>query len=132
MAGLNKVQVIGNLGKDPETKFNASGKAVCKFSVAVNEEWTQNGEKKSHCEWFNVTVFDKQAEACGQYLAKGRQVYVEGRQRTSEYEKNGEKKFWTEVIADRVQFLGSKPDSDSTSSPAQGVGGIAREQTDFP
>jgi single-strand DNA-binding protein len=99
---------------------------VCKFSVAVNEKYA-NGEAKEHTEWFNVTVFDKQAEACGQYLAKGRQVYVEGRQRTSEYEKDGEKKFWTEVIADRVQFLGSKP-----ASPPQGIGGVPREQTDFP
>src|SRR3954470_3306475 len=115
MAGVNRVTVIGNLGKDPETKFSSAGKAICKFSVAVNEKY---GDKE-HTEWFNVTVFDKQAEACGQYLAKGRQVYVEGRQRTSEYEKNGEKKFWTEVIADRVQFLGSKPEGDAPSLSSQ-------------
>lgn len=127
MAGVNRVTIIGNLGKDPETKFSSAGKVICKFSVAVNEKY---GDKE-HTEWFNVTVFDKQAEACGQYLAKGRQVYVEGRQRTSEYEKDGEKKRWTEVIADRVQFLGSKPESDS-ASPPQGLGGVPREQTDFP
>lgn len=107
---LNSITIIGNLGRDPETKFSGAGKAVTKFSVAVTERWTKDGEKKEHTEWFNVVCFDKIAEVAGEYLTKGREVCVQGKMRTDDYEKDGEKKRWVELVADRVVLLsnGSK------------------------
>lgn len=110
MAGVNKVIIIGNLGKDPELKHTDSGAAVCRLSVATTREWTNKttNEKQSETEWHRITVWGKQAEHCNNYLATGRQVYVEGRLRTSSYEQDGVKKYSTEVIAETVQFLGGK------------------------
>ena len=89
MAGLNKAMVIGNLGKDPELRTTGSGKSVCNFSVATNESWKDaSGEKQERTEWHRIVVWGPQAEACGKYLAKGRQVYVEGRIQSREWEDN--------------------------------------------
>ena len=109
MAGksLNKVQLIGNLGKDPELSYTPSGVAVAKFSIATGERWKdQEGNMQERTDWHNIVVWGKQAESCGQYLAKGRQVYVEGSIRTRSYEKDGVKRYVTEIVAQRIQFLG--------------------------
>ena len=105
---VNKVILVGNLGRDPEVRFTAGGKAVARFSVATSEVWNDTeGSRQERTEWHNVVVWGKQAESCGQYLQKGRQVYIEGSIRSRQYDdKEGNKKYITEVIAQRVQFLG--------------------------
>ena len=105
---LNKVMLIGNLGKDPEVRFTGGGRAVARFPLATSEVWNDNdGQRQERTEWHNVVVWGKQAETCGQYLAKGRQVFVEGSIRTRQYDdKEGNKRYITEIIAQRVQFLG--------------------------
>ena len=105
---VNKVILVGNLGKDPEVRFTNSGSAVARLSVATSEVWNdRDGNRQERTEWHNVVVWGKQGESCGQYLAKGRQVYVEGSIRTRSYDdKSGNKRYVTEVVAQRVQFLG--------------------------
>jgi single-strand DNA-binding protein len=105
---LNKALLIGNLGKDPELRFTPSGRAVARFPVATSEQWTDaNGQRQDRTEWHNVVVWGKQAETCGQYLSKGRQVFIEGSIRSRQYDdKEGQKRYITEVVAMRVQFLG--------------------------
>lgn len=105
---VNKVILIGNLGKDPEVRFTATGKAVARFPVATSEMWNDNdGNRQERTEWHNVIVWGKQGETCGQYLAKGRQVYIEGSIRSRSYDdKTGQKRYVTEIIAQRVRFLG--------------------------
>jgi len=105
---LNKVMLIGNLGKDPELRFTPSGRAVARFPIATSEAWTtQEGQKQERTEWHNVVVWGKQGENCGQYLSKGRQVYVEGSIRSHSYDdKDGNKRYMTEIIAQQVRFLG--------------------------
>ncbi len=105
---VNKAIIIGNLGRDPEVRFTPSGRAVAKFSVATTEKWTdQQGQKQEKTEWHNIVVWGKQAETCGQYLAKGRQVFVEGRITNRSYDdKDGNKRYITEIIARDVRFLG--------------------------
>ena len=105
---LNKVLLIGNLGKDPEVRFTGTGRAVARFPLATSEVWNDaEGQRQERTEWHNVVVWGKQAETCGQYLAKGRQVFVEGSIRTRQYDdKDGNRRYMTEVIAQRVQFLG--------------------------
>lgn len=109
MASLNKVQVMGNLGADPEMRYTANGNAVTSFNVAVNEQWTGNdGERRARTEWFSVVTWNKQAESCAKYLVKGSLVLVEGRLQTRSWDaQDGTKKYKTEVIADRVHFLDS-------------------------
>ena len=105
---MNRVLLCGRLGKDPEVRFIGSGKAVCTLSLATDERWTDGaGAKQQRTEWHRMQVWGKQAEACGQYLAKGRQVLVEGALRTRTYEKNGETRHATEVVAQRIEFVGS-------------------------
>lgn len=108
MASVNKVILVGNLGKDPEVRFTPSGQAVAKFPIATTDNWTdQSGQRQEKTEWHNVVVWGKQAENCGQYLAKGRQVYIEGAIRSRSYDdKEGNKRYVTEIVAQRVQFLG--------------------------
>jgi single-strand DNA-binding protein len=109
---LNKVTLIGHLGQDPELRNLPSGQAVGRFSVATDESYTdKEGKRQEHTEWHQVVTFGKVAETCGKYLAKGRQVYVEGRLRTREYDakNNGGKRQRTEIVAIRVQFLGIPP-----------------------
>jgi single-strand DNA-binding protein len=111
MAGINKVIIVGNLGRDPEVSYMPSGKAVTKFSVATSETWKDKttGEKKERTEWHRIVAFDKLGEICGEYLAKGRQVYVEGKLQTRSYDdKEGVKRYSTEIIATDVQFLGGR------------------------
>jgi single-strand DNA-binding protein len=108
--GVNKVIAIGNLGKDPETRYVPSGAAVTNFSIAVSESWKdkQTGEQKERTEWINVEVWGNAAEACQKYLQKGSQCYVEGKMQTDKWEKDGVTRYTTKVRADTVQFLGSK------------------------
>ena len=109
---LNRVTIIGHLGQDPEIRQLASGQAVGRFSVATDELYTdKEGKRQERTEWHQVVVFGRVAETCEKYLARGRQVYVEGRLRTREYEakNNGGKRQRTEIVANRVQFLGTPP-----------------------
>ncbi|HET9917434.1 MAG TPA: single-stranded DNA-binding protein [Candidatus Binatia bacterium] len=105
---VNKVILVGNLGKDPEVRYTQTGSAVANFSIATSEQWNdRDGKKQERTEWHNIVVWGKQAEHCGQYLSKGRQVYVEGSIRTRSYDdKSGNKRYITEIVAQRIQFLG--------------------------
>lgn len=108
MASLNKVVLIGNLGGDPEVRFASSGNAVANFRIATTEKWKdKSGEMRESTEWHRIVVWGRQAETCGEYLSKGRSVYVEGRIQTREWEdKDGNKRLTTEINAERVLFLG--------------------------
>ncbi|MCU6435067.1 single-stranded DNA-binding protein [Undibacterium sp. Jales W-56] len=112
MASLNKVQIIGNLGRDPETRYMPSGDAMTSITVATTENWKDKatGEKKEQTEWHRITFFGKLAEIAGQYLKKGSQVYVEGSLRTRKYtDKDGVEKYATDIKADTMQMLGGRP-----------------------
>lgn len=104
MAGVNKVILIGNLGKDPEVRYTPGGQAVANFNIATNENWTdKQGQKQERTEWHRIVVWGKAAELCGEYLSKGRQVYIEGRLQTREWNnKEGQKQYTTEVVANPV------------------------------
>ncbi len=107
MAGLNKVQLIGNLGKDPETRFTPKGSKVCAFSVAVNRRWKNSeGQQQEATDWFNVEAWARLGEICQEYLTKGSMVYIEGRMQTDKYEKDGETRYSTKVVALQMQMLG--------------------------
>ncbi len=108
--GVNKVILIGNLGAAPEVRFTPGGQAVANFRIATNESWTdKSGQKQERTEWHRIVVWGKLAELCGEYLAKGRQCYVEGRLQTREWtDKEGKKNYTTEVIAQNIQFLGGR------------------------
>jgi single-strand DNA-binding protein len=130
MAGINKVIIVGNLGGDPEVRYTPSGSAVANFNVATSESWKDKntGEKKERTEWHRIVVWGKLGELCGEYLSKGRQVYVEGRLQTRSYDdKDGVKRYMTEIIATDVQFLGSKESGGSRSGggapPRESIGG---------
>jgi single-strand DNA-binding protein len=108
---VNKVLLIGNLGRDPEVRYLPSGNPVANFSIATSENYTdRNGAKQERTDWHNIVVYGKQAELCGQYLKKGRQVFVEGRIAYRNYEaKDGSgKRYVTDIVAQRVQFLGGR------------------------
>ncbi len=113
MAGINKVILIGNLGRDPELRYTQSGSAVANLALATTRSYTNSrtNERVEETEWHRVVVWGKQAEFCNQYLSKGRQVYIEGRLQTRNYEdKDGIKRYSTEIVADTVQFLGRRGD----------------------
>lgn len=108
--GINKVILIGNLGRDPETRYASGGGAVTNFSVATSESWKdrQSGEMQERTEWHNVVCFARLAEIAGEYLKKGSKVYIEGSLRTSSWEADGQKKYRTEVMARELQMLDSR------------------------
>lgn len=112
---LNRCEFIGRLGKDPEARFMPDGGAVTNFSLAVG--WKT--KDKEGTEWVRICTFGKLAEICSQYLAKGKQVYVSGRMRTREYEKDGDKRYVTEVVADQMQMLGGRADEGDNEQPRQ-------------
>ena len=116
MASLNKVQLIGNLGKDIELK-QLQTTSVANLAVATSEKWTKDGQTKEHTEWHNVTVWGKTAENCAKYLKKGSKVYVDGKIKTEVYEKNGENRYATKIVAHSVLFLGSREGGSSTGYP---------------
>ncbi len=110
MASVNKAIIIGNLGKDPEMRYMPSGDAICNFSIATTDSWKdKSGEKQEKTEWHRISMFGKLAEIAGEYLKKGSQVYVEGRLQTRKWQdKDGHERYTTEIVADRMQMLGSK------------------------
>ena len=112
MASLNKVMLIGNLGRDPEVRYTASGTAVAGFSVATTEKFkNKSGEWEERTEWHNITLWGRLAEIAGEYLAKGKTVYVEGRLQTRKWQdRDGKDRYTTEVVADKMQMLGGKGD----------------------
>ena len=118
---LNHCTFIGRLGADPETRYLPSGDPVVSFRIAVG--W--KSKDKEGAEWIPITVFGKLAEICGQYLTKGSQVYIAGRWKTDEYEKNGEKRYSTKIVADRMQMLGGKGDRQQGNSGGYDDGGYA-------
>ena len=119
MASVNKVILVGGLGKDPEVRFMPNGEAVANFSLATNETWKDKaGVKQEKTSWHNIVAYRKLAEIIGEYLKKGSQVYIEGKLQTREYEKDGQKRYVTEIIADTMQMLGGKPDSQSAKENA--------------
>ena len=117
--GINKVILIGNLGRDPETRYSQAGNAVTKFSLATSESWRdrQSGEQQERTEWHNIVCFSRLAEITGQYLRRGSKVYIEGSLQTSSWEQDGQKRYRTEVIAREMQMLDSR---GSESAPPSG------------
>jgi single-strand DNA-binding protein len=136
MASVNKVILVGNLGKDPETRYMPNGDAVTNVTIATSDAWTDkaSGEKKEATEWHRVTFYRRLAEVAGEYLKKGSSVYVEGKLRTRKWQdKDGQDRYTTEVIADVMQMLGSRgggggsaPMDDGPAAGSRGEGG-ARE-----
>ena len=113
MPALNRIQLIGRLGKDPEGKFTPTGKQVTHFSLAVTNRWkTRDGETKEYTEWINIEAWGRLGEVCQEYLKKGSLVYLEGRLRTDRYEDQGENKYYTKVVALQMQMLDRKPTED--------------------
>jgi single-strand DNA-binding protein len=111
MASVNKVILIGNLGRDPEVRYAPSGSAICNVTIATSRQWKDktSGEKQEETEWHRVVFYDRLAEIAGEYLKKGRPVYVEGRLKTRKWtDKDGVEKYTTEIVADQMQLLGSR------------------------
>lgn len=133
MPGINKVIIVGNLGRDPEIRYMSDGTAVTNFSVATSDTWKdkQTGEKREKTEWHRIVAWRQLGELCGKYLSKGRQVYVEGKLQTRSWEKDGVTHYMTEIVASEVQFLGARSDSGgqggyggpANNNYAQGGGG---------
>ncbi len=121
MAGVNKVIIVGNLGQDPEVRYTQSGSAVANFSVATSETFTDKaGEKQERTEWHRIVAWGKTAELCGEYLQKGRQVYLEGKLQTRQWDdKEGQKRYTTEIIAQQVTFLGGR--GERGDAPREGA-----------
>ena len=140
MASVNKVILIGNLGRDPETRYMPDGGAITNISIATTENWKdKNGDKQEKTEWHRVAFFGKLAEIAGEYLKKGSQVYVEGRLQTRKWQdKDGQDKYTTEIVANAMQMLGSRagmgggaaqasePGAERESAGARGGGGAAK------
>jgi single-strand DNA-binding protein len=129
MASVNKVIIVGNLGKDPESRYLPDGGAVCNFSVATTDKWKdKSGESQERTEWHRVSTFARLAEICGEYLKKGSQVYIEGRLQTRKWQdKEGHDRYTTEIVADRMQMLGSRggggePMARESRGPSEGAG----------
>jgi single-strand DNA-binding protein len=113
MPALNRVQLIGNLGRDPETRFTPNGTKYTTFSLAVDRRWkTGEGEVKETTDWFNVEAWGRLGEICQAYLGKGRLVFVEGRLQTNRYEHEGETRYYTKVIAKQMQMLDHRPEEE--------------------
>ena len=114
MAGVNKAIVLGRLGADPEVRYTQDGKAICSLSIATPEEWKdkETGEKREKTEWHRIVSFGRLAEICGEYLSKGRQVYIEGRLQTRSWEKDGVTRYTTEIVAGIMQMCGSRDSGD--------------------
>ncbi len=146
MGSLNKVQIIGNLGADPEMRFTASGQAVATFNVAVNRRYqTRDGERREETEWVRCVAWARLAETTSQYLTKGSQVYLEGRLQTRQWEdREGQRRYTTEVVANDVQFLdrrgsgsgdfdgGSDAPADAAGDGSEGPGGPDIDPDDLP
>ncbi|MEO8670002.1 MAG: single-stranded DNA-binding protein [Tahibacter sp.] len=127
--GVNKVILVGNLGADPETRYSAGGTAITTIRIATSESWKdkQTGEQQEKTEWHRIKFFGRLAEIAGEYLKKGSQVYVEGSLRTEEYEKDGVKRYSTDIVAAEMQMLGSR---GGEGGGMGGGGGAPRERSE--
>lgn len=138
MTGINKVLLIGRVGRDPEMRHTQAGKAVCSFSVATSESWKdRDGNKQEKTEWHNITAWDKLAEICGKYVVKGILIYIEGKLQTSKYDKDGQTHYKTEIIAQNMQMLSGKGDGEKQESRSSyqypvDLPPVAQRQGDFP
>lgn len=122
MSSVNKAIIVGNLGRDPETRYMPNGEAVTNIAVATTESWKDknSGEKKEVTEWHRIVFYRKLAEIAGQYLKKGSQIYIEGHLQTRKWQdKDGAERFTTEIIADKLQMLGGRPEGRQEQQPAQ-------------
>ena len=125
MPSLNRVQLIGRLGKDPESRFTPTGKKVTSFSLAVGQRWKgADGKVKEQTEWFNIEAWGRIAEICQQYLQKGRLVFIEGRLKTDRYEDKGETKYFTKVVATFMQMLEKKAEEEDEPEAASEESGL--------
>ncbi len=116
MASVNKVILVGNLGRDPEVRYMPNGEAVCNFSIATTDNWKdKSGVKQEKTEWHNIVMYRRLAEIAGEYLKKGRPVYIEGSLQTRKWEKEGVTRYSTEIIANQMQMLGGRNDSGGAS-----------------
>jgi len=155
MASVNKVILVGNLGRDPETRYSPDGAAITNVSLATTSQWKDKntGEKREETEWHRVAFFGRLAEIAGEYLKKGSQVYIEGRLRTRKWQdKDGQDRYTTEIVADVMQMLGARPGAGAppddeprapraapkpatakaAKEPAGGAGGVADMDDDIP
>ena len=142
MASVNKVILLGNLGRDPETRYTTDGGAVTNLNIATSEQWKdKSGEKQERTEWHRVVLFGRTAEIAGEYLKKGRSVYIEGRLQTRKYtDKDGVEKYSTEIVADRMQLIGGAREGggggdvefNAGASSGGGGGGGRRESSGSP
>ncbi len=126
MASVNKVILIGNLGRDPEVRYATSGSAICNVTIATSRQWKDktSGERQEETEWHRVVFYDRLAEIAGEYLKKGRPVYVEGRLKTRKWtDKDGVEKYTTEIVADQMQLLGSREGMGGPGGEEGGGGG---------
>ena len=129
MASVNKVILIGNLGRDPEVRYAPSGSAICNVTLATSRQWKDknSGERQEETEWHRVVFYDRLAEIAGEYLKKGRPVYVEGRLKTRKWtDKDGVEKYTTEIVADQMQLLGSREGMGGGDEGGGGGGGYSR------
>ena len=132
MASVNKVILIGNLGRDPEVRYTPSGSAVCNLRIATTRTWKSrdSGERQEETEWHSVVLYDRQAEVAGEYLKKGRSVYIEGRLKTRKWQdKDGNDRYTTEVVAEEMKMLGGR---EGMGGGDESGGGYAREERSAP
>ncbi len=130
---VNKVILIGRLGADPEIRYTADGHPVATFRIATNEVWVKDGQKQERTEWHRIVAFGRLAEICGEYLSKGRQVYIEGRLQTRSYEdREGIKRFVTEIVALNMQMLGGRKDLSPTPEIEPSFGDEPPPDEDLP
>jgi single-strand DNA-binding protein len=130
MGSVNKVILVGNLGRDAEVKVTASGQSVASFSIATTETWTKDGEKKEKTEWHRIVLWGRQADTLQPYLTKGKQIYVEGRLETRQWEKDGQKHYTTEIKADRIVLLGGGGGRGSERVERTDAGGYSEAMRD--
>jgi len=131
MASLNKVLLIGNLGRDPEVRYMPNGEAVCNFSIATTDKWKdKNGQQQERTEWHNIVMYRRLAEIAGEYLKKGSQVYLEGRLQTRKWQDkaSGQDRYTTEVIADQMKMLGGRNELPESVSPASPPAAMPEQQ----
>jgi single-strand DNA-binding protein len=134
MAGVNRVFLIGNLGRDPEVRYTTNGTAVANFTLATTERWNDpsSGERKEKTEWHRIVVWSKQAEIAGEYLRKGRQIFVEGSLQTREWtDREGNKRFTTEIRAQRFQMLGRPGEGAPAGAPEEETSAVAEPDSGF-
>jgi len=134
VAGINKVILIGRLGRDPEVRYTPDGTAVANFSIATSESWTDksSGEKREKTEWHRIVAWRRLGEICGEYLSKGREVYVEGKLQTRSWEQDGITRYSTEIVASTVQFLGGRDAGGQGPQTGQGSGAGGFQDQGYP